>query len=106
MKHPSTREPEFSQTVGGEPLIDDWGLEKMTAPQRYDLMEIMDDRYGESSTVMISELPVSEWYFAIRNNTVPDSTLDRTVHNSHRLELKGKSVRKALMQKEENGGDS
>ena len=44
-------------------IIDDWGLEKLSQPQRYDLMEILDDRYGESSTVMISQLPVSEWTF-------------------------------------------
>ena len=46
-------------------IIDDWGLEKLTQLQIYDLMEIMDDRYGESSTEMISQLPVSEWYGAI-----------------------------------------
>ena len=51
-------------------IIDDWGLEKITTPQRYDLMEIMDDRYGESSTVMISQLPVNEWYNAIGDNTL------------------------------------
>lgn len=84
-------------------IIDDWGLENITTPQRYDLMEIMDDRYGESSTVMISQLPVSEWYGVIGDNTVADAILDRIVHNSHRLELGGESMRK-IRETEENGG--
>ena len=83
-------------------IIDDWGLEKITAPQRYDLMEIMDDRYGENSTVMVSQLPVSEWYGIIGDNTVADAILDRIVHNSHRLELGGESMRK-IRETEENG---
>ena len=87
-------------------IIDDWGLEKVTAPQRYDLMEIMDDRYGENSSVMISQLPVSEWHGTIGDNTVADAILDRLVHNSHRLELGGESMRKVVAEKEKNGGDS
>ena len=86
-------------------IIDDWGLEKITAPQRYDLMEIMDDRYGENSTVMISQLPVSEWHGTIGDNTVADAILDRIVHNSHRLELGGESMRKTK-ETEEKGGSS
>lgn len=82
-------------------IIDDWGLEKVTSPQRYDLMEIMDDRYGESSTVMISQLPVSEWYNSIGDNTLADAILDRVIHNSHRLELGGESMRKIVAEKEE-----
>ena len=84
-------------------IIDAWGLEKLTQPQRYDLMEILDDRYGESSTVMISQLPVSEWYGygAIGDNTLADAILDRLVHNSHRLELGGESMRKIEAEKTE-----
>ncbi len=85
-------------------IIDDWGLEKITTAQRYDLMEIMDDRYGESSTVVISQLPVSEWHGIIGDNTVADAILDRIVHNSHRLELGGESMRKTKGM-EENGDD-
>ena len=62
-------------------------------------MEILDDRYGESLTVMISQLPVSEWYFAIGDNTLADVILDRIVHNSHRLELEGESMRKAMAER-------
>ena len=86
-------------------IIDDWGLEKLAAPHRYDLMEIMDDRYGENSTLMISQLPVNEWYGTIGDNTLADAILDRIVHNSHRLELGGESMRKTK-ETEEKGGSS
>ena len=90
-------------------IMDDWGLEKITTAQRYDLMEIMDDRYGESSAMVISQLPVNEWHGIIGDNTVADAILDRIVHNSHRLELGGESMRKVVAEKqaeEENGGVS
>ncbi len=87
-------------------IIDDWGLEKITTAQRYDLMEIMDDRYGENSTVIVSQLPVSEWHGTIGDNTVADAILDRIVHNSHRIELGGESMRKVEAEKKKNGGDS
>ena len=75
-------------------LIDDWGLEKLAASQRNDLMEIMDDRHGSKSTVMISQLPTDQWYAAIGDNTLADAILDRLMHNAHRLPLKGESMRK------------
>ena len=81
-------------------IIDDWGLEELTQTHRYDLMEIMDDRYGESSTMMISQLPVNEWYGTIGDNTLADAILDRVVHNSHRLELGGESMRKLMAEAE------
>lgn len=79
-------------------LIDDWGLEALTAAQRNDLMEIMDDRHGATSTVMISQLPTDQWYAAIGDNTLADAILDRLMHNAHRLPLKGESMRKILRQ--------
>ena len=75
-------------------LIDDWGLEKLTAAQRNDLMEIMDDRHGSKSTIMISQLPTDQWYAAFGDNTLADAILDRLMHNAHRLPLKGESMRK------------
>jgi DNA replication protein DnaC len=75
-------------------LIDDWGLEKLTTAQRNDLMEIMDDRHGSRSTIMISQLPTDQWYAAIGDNTLADAILDRLMHNAHRLPLKGESMRK------------
>lgn len=79
-------------------LIDDWGLEAMTPAQRNDLMEIMDDRHGHSSTVVISQLPTDQWYDCIGDNTLADAILDRLMHNAHRLPLKGESMRKTLGQ--------
>jgi len=77
-------------------LIDDWGLEKLTTAHRNDLLEIMDDRHGSTSTIMISQLPTDEWYAAIGDNTLADAILDRLMHNAHRLSLKGESMRKIL----------
>lgn len=75
-------------------ILDDWGLEPLDAAQRNDLMEIMDDRNNNTSTVMISQLPVNRWYQSIGDNTLADAILDRLVHNAHRIELKGESMRK------------
>jgi DNA replication protein DnaC len=74
-------------------IIDDWGLEPLKAPQRSDLMEIMDDRHG-SSSMMISQLPTDQWYQSIGDNTLADAILDRLMHNAHRINLKGESMRK------------
>ena len=58
-------------------ILDDWGLEPLKAAQRNDLMEIMDDRNGHSSTVIISQLPTDQWYQSIGDNTLADAILDR-----------------------------
>jgi DNA replication protein DnaC len=75
-------------------IIDDWGLEPLSAAHRNDLMEIMDDRYGNKSTLMISQLPTDQWYASIGDNTLADAILDRLMHNAHRLNLQGESMRK------------
>jgi DNA replication protein DnaC len=75
-------------------IIDDWGLEPLNAANRHDLMEIMDDRYGKSATIMISQLPTDQWYQSIGDNTLADAILDRLMHNAHRIQLKGESMRK------------
>jgi len=75
-------------------ILDDWGLEPLKAAQRNDLMEIMDDRHGSTSTVMISQLPTDQWYQSIGDNTLADAILDRLMHNAHRINLKGESMRK------------
>lgn len=77
-------------------ILDDWGLEPLKTAQRNDLMEIMDDRHGTSSTVIISQLPTEQWYEMIGDNTLADAILDRVMHNSHRLKLRGESMRKKL----------
>jgi len=75
-------------------ILDDWGLEPLKAAQRNDLMEIMDDRHGSTSTVIISQLPTDQWYQSIGDNTLADAILDRLMHNAHRIKLKGESMRK------------
>ena len=75
-------------------ILDDWGLEPLKAAQRNDLMEIMDDRHAASSTIVISQLPTDEWYLSIGDNTLADAILDRLMHNAHRIQLKGESMRK------------
>jgi DNA replication protein DnaC len=77
-------------------VLDDWGLEKMTLSQRNDLLEIMEDRHGLKSTLITSQLPVEQWHKAIGDATLADAILDRLVHNSHRLKLKGESMRKLI----------
>lgn len=78
----------------GRFILDDWGLEALKAAQRNDPMEIMDDRNGSSSTVVISQLPTDKWYQSIGDNTLADAILDRLMHNAHRIKLKGESMRK------------
>jgi DNA replication protein DnaC len=79
-------------------IIDDWGLETLKPAHRNDLMEIMDDRHPQTSTVVISQLPTDQWYASIGDNTLADAILDRLMHNAHRLQLKGESMRKILSQ--------
>ncbi len=81
-------------------ILDDWGLEPLKAAQRNDLLEIMDDRHGSLATTMISQLPTDEWYHSIGDNTLADAILDRLMHNSHRINLKGESMRKMNIEME------
>jgi DNA replication protein DnaC len=76
-------------------ILDDWGITPLTAEQRRDLLEIVDDRHGRASTVVTSQLPVSHWHEHIGNPTIADAVLDRLVHSAHRIELKGESLRKS-----------
>ena len=75
-------------------LIDDWGLEKMAPAHRNDMMEIMDDRHGQTSTLVMSQLPTDQWYASIGDNTLADAILDRLIHNAYTITLKGESMRK------------
>ena len=77
-------------------IIDDWGLEPLTAATRNDLMEIMGDRYQQSATLIISQLPTEQWYDAMGENTLADAILDRLMHNAHRMNLQGESMRKKM----------
>jgi DNA replication protein DnaC len=86
----------FRQLVRVDLLIlDDWGPDRLTAPQRRDLMEIVEDRYGNGSILITSQLPVDAWHEVIGEPTFADAILDRLVHNAHRLPLDGPSLRKS-----------
>jgi DNA replication protein DnaC len=75
-------------------LLDDWGPDRLTANQRRDLMEIIEDRYGRGSTLITSQLPVEAWHEVIGDPTFADAILDRLVHNAYRFALEGPSMRK------------
>lgn len=75
-------------------IIDDWGPEPLTAEQRRDLLEIVDDRYEKGSLLVTSQVPVSRWHELMGDPTIGDAILDRVVHRAHRIELKGPSLRK------------
>ena len=75
-------------------ILDDWGLAKLHAEQRRDLLELIDDRHGNRSTLITSQLPVDHWHEVIGDPTLADAILDRLVHNAYRIQLKGESMRK------------
>ena len=75
-------------------VLDDWGLHPLTDSHRRDLLEILEDRYGNRSTVVTSQLPIAAWHDAIGDATLADAVLDRLVHNAYELQLKGESRRK------------
>jgi len=66
-------------------ILDDWGLSVLSAPERRDLLEILDDRHGRASTIVTSQIPVETWHDVIGDPTLGDAILDRLVHNAHRL---------------------
>ena len=76
-------------------ILDDWGPDRLTAGQRRDLMEIVEDRHGRGSILITSQLPVTAWHDVIDEPTFADAILDRLVHNTHRLELDGHSMRRS-----------
>jgi DNA replication protein DnaC len=75
-------------------VIDDFCMAPMSEPERRDLLEICDTRYQVRSVLLTSQLPVTTWHARIGDPTTADSILDRLVHNAHRIELKGESMRK------------
>lgn len=75
-------------------IIDDFGMQPLDAQSRTILMEIIEDRHGKRSTLFTSQVPVNKWYEVIGEQTIADAILDRIIHDAHRLELKGDSMRK------------
>ena len=75
-------------------ILDDWGPEPLLPEQQRDLLEIVEDRYNAGSLIITSQLPVDRWYELMGNPTLADAILDRVMHRSHRIDLKGESLRK------------
>ena len=75
-------------------VIDDWAMAPLTENERRDFWEICEDRYQQRSTILTSQLPVARWHEQIGDPTLADGILDRLVHNAHRIEMKGESMRK------------
>ena len=75
-------------------ILDDWGLMKLNAENRRDLLEVLEDRHGSRSTVATSQLPIEEWHAVIGDPTLADAILDRLVHNAYKINLRGESMRK------------
>ncbi len=82
---------QLNQELRGGPI---WGLSKLTAEQRRDLLEILEDRHQQRSTIVTSQLPIEKWHGMIGDPTLADAILDRLIHNAHKLPLKGESMRK------------
>lgn len=75
-------------------VIDDWGLTPLKDSHRRDILEILEDRHGNASTIITSQLPLSKWHGYIGEPTIADAILDRLVHSAYKCELKGDSRRK------------
>jgi DNA replication protein DnaC len=75
-------------------IMDDFALKPLSAPERHDLLEIIEDRHGCASILLTSQLPVEHWHEYLQEPTVADALLDRLLSNAHRIPLKGESMRK------------
>ena len=75
-------------------ILDDWGLTPLSDTGRRDLLEVIEDRHGHRSTMVLSQLPIKLWHKYIGEPMVADAILDRLVHNAHKIQLKGGSMRK------------
>ena len=76
-------------------ILDDFGLTVMRSRGRADLLEVLDDRVGSGSTAVLGQMPVRQWHAFIDDPALADAILDRLIHSSHQLQLKGESMRKA-----------
>ncbi|HET8861053.1 IS21-like element helper ATPase IstB [Marivirga sp.] len=81
-------------------IMDDFGLQAFDTHAREALMDIIDDRFNQKSTIVSSQIPVSAWYDIIGEGTIADAILDRLVNSSHRIDLKGESLRKGILKNE------
>ncbi len=88
--------PRFLAQLNKTPILilDDWGMETLTSQERSDLLDIIDARQGQSSIIIMSQLPVGNWHELIGEATYADAIMDRLIHRAERFELKGESMRK------------
>lgn len=75
-------------------ILDDWGIDQLDRQARRDLLEVLEDRYGRSSTIITSQLPIDKWYHFIGDDTIADAVCDRVINGSYQIELVGGSMRK------------
>ncbi len=87
-------------------VVDDWAMVPMQETERRDFLEIAEERYQTRSTILTSQVPVAKWHEQIGDATTADGILDRLVHNAHRIELRGESMRKTRGKKPENGEET
>jgi DNA replication protein DnaC len=80
-------------------ILDEWMRDSLTISQSQDLLEVLDDRYGHASTMIVSQVPVSDWHLRFPDPTIAEAILDRLVHNAHRISLEGDSQRKLRARK-------
>ncbi len=96
LSHADGSFPKLLSNLARMPLLilDDWLRDPLSAAQARDLLEIVDDRYGQASTLLATQVPVQDWHARFPDPTLADAILDRLLHNAYRLELKGGSMRK------------
>ncbi len=75
-------------------IIDDWGLTSLGDRESQDLLEILEDRHQMNSTIITSQLPIKHWHETISNPTLADAILDRLIHNAHKMDLDGDTMRR------------
>jgi DNA replication protein DnaC len=83
-------------------IVDDWAMAPLADSERRDFLEVCDDRYSTRSTILTSQVPLKLWHDQIGDPTIADSILDRLVHNAHRIELEGPSMRKSQTPKSDS----
>jgi DNA replication protein DnaC len=96
LAHGDGRYARIMRSLNGAQLLilDDWGLEPLDAGARRDLYEILEERYDRRSTILTSQIPIDKWHQVIGDPTYADAILDRLVHNAHRIDLAGDSLRR------------
>lgn len=80
-------------------VLDDWMRDAITIQNAQDILEVLDDRFGHSATLIASQVPVADWHVRIQDPTLADAILDRLVHNAQRIHLEGESQRKLRSQR-------